>query len=84
MINFSLSNYDNYFDGKKETDDEKIILFMKRITKKTTFFLIKSTRNKPIQKEVYTKYSNFCEKMLNNIKNICLVYHNTNHLEKSL
>ena len=82
LINFTFSSYN---DQENEINNNyKMIFFLKRITKNKTFFLIKSTCNNPIKEEKFNKYSYFCEKILNNIKNICFVYHNTNHLERSL
>ena len=81
LISFSLQNYHNYINLIEEN---KFIFFIKKITSNKTFFLLKSIYNNPIEEKKFNDYSFYSKKLIHNIKNICLVYQNTHHLEKSL
>ena len=81
LISFSLQNNDNHINLN---ENNQFIFFIKKITNNKTFFLLKTIYNNPIEEKLFNNYSYYTKKIIQNIKNICLVYQNTHHLEKSL
>ena len=78
IISFLITNMnDNYVGKKKEILNYYLTFFIRKITQDKTFFSIKSTFEYPIQQDTFKNCMSFSNKIVDNLKSICLIYENS-------